>query len=130
MPEGKIKLSEKYGVNPTLTLCYFCGEDTGIALLGRLPGDVEAPKYSVLDKSPCEKCADYMEEGIIFLGIQDGWDGKGEPKRTGKFFVIKEDAVRRILDNNEELLYDVLKKRVLFIEDDTIAHLGLNKESN
>lgn len=34
-----IRVSEKYGVNPSITICPICGKETGIALLGRLKGD-------------------------------------------------------------------------------------------
>ena len=35
--ENDILLSPKYGVNPTMPVCFWCGEDRGeIALLGRI----------------------------------------------------------------------------------------------
>lgn len=58
----RIKLSEKYGVNPTIPVCFWCGESKNeIALLGRLGDarkgeDIEAPKNMVLDYEPCDKC--------------------------------------------------------------------------
>ena len=52
-----IRLSDKHGVNPTMGVCMWCGEPTGeIALLGKLKGDVEAPRYSTLSYEPCDKC--------------------------------------------------------------------------
>lgn len=38
-----IRVSEKHGVNPSITICPICGKETGIALLGKLKGDKEAP---------------------------------------------------------------------------------------
>ncbi len=48
-----IKVSPKHGVNPTIPICFWCGEEKGeIALLGKLPGDAEAPRNMVLDYEP------------------------------------------------------------------------------
>lgn len=39
-----IILSEKHGVNPSITVYPICGKEIGIALLGKLKGDEEAPR--------------------------------------------------------------------------------------
>lgn len=39
-----IILSEKHGVNSSITVCPICGKEIGIALLGKLKGDEEAPR--------------------------------------------------------------------------------------
>lgn len=39
-----IRVSEKHGVNPSITICPICGKETSIALLGKLKGDKEAPR--------------------------------------------------------------------------------------
>lgn len=62
-----IPLSMKHGVNPTITVCFWCGEDDGVALLGKLPGDAEAPKRMVADFEPCSKCAEKMETGFTIM---------------------------------------------------------------
>lgn len=41
--EGII-LSEKHGVNASISVCLLCGKDIGIVLFGKLEGDKEAPK--------------------------------------------------------------------------------------
>ena len=47
---NNIKLSEKYGMNPTIPVCFFCQEEKNeIALLGKLKGDAEAPKIAIID---------------------------------------------------------------------------------
>ena len=44
-----IQVSPKHGLNPTIPVCFWCGKERGeVALLGRLPGDAEAPKNVVL----------------------------------------------------------------------------------
>ncbi len=48
-----ITLSERYGVNPAIPVCYFCNEEKAeIILAGRLPQDREAPRHAVWDKKP------------------------------------------------------------------------------
>lgn len=44
MAKDSIKLSPKHGVNPSILHCICCGKDYGIAMLGKLKGDKEAPK--------------------------------------------------------------------------------------
>lgn len=39
-----IIFSEKHGVNPSITVCPICGKEIGIALLGKLKRDEEAPR--------------------------------------------------------------------------------------
>ena len=52
-----IRLSDRHGVNPTLCMCFWCGEDTGdLALLGRMKGDVEAPQKAIVNYDPCPDC--------------------------------------------------------------------------
>jgi len=68
---SSITLSSKYGVNPSLMQCFFCGEASGVALCGRLPGDAEAPHMMCLDHEPCSECKKHMEMGIILVSVQD-----------------------------------------------------------
>ena len=55
-----IKLSPKYGVNPTIPCCFFCGKEKNeIALLGKVgkrDEDIEAPMHMVIDYEPCDEC--------------------------------------------------------------------------
>ena len=59
--EPSIRLSEKHGLNPTLGVCFFCGEETGeIGLLGKLKGDREAStSLSVLSMPSCREIFDW-----------------------------------------------------------------------
>lgn len=124
-----IKLSPKYGLNPSMGVCFICGEDSGeIIISGKLgryfeDPDIEAPHRAVWHKKPCPKCKEYMKQGIILLSVKDGESGDS-PYRTGKFVVIKEEAMERMI-STKELLTDVLKKRMCFIEDKVWNNLGL-----
>lgn len=40
-----VTLSKKHGLNPSMTVCPICGKAEGIALLGHIKGDEEAPRY-------------------------------------------------------------------------------------
>jgi len=72
---------------------------------------------------PCGECAGYMKQGIIILSVKDG-----DPDyRTGGFWVLKEEAVKQIMDGNPEMLADVLKRRVCLMEDSVCEKLGLTK---
>lgn len=61
MSDKGIILSEKHGVNPSLLCCALCGKDIGIALMGRLKGDVEAPKRCC-DGRICDDCKKSLED--------------------------------------------------------------------
>lgn len=42
-----IRVSEKHGVNQSITICSICGKETGIALLGKLKGDKKSSYENV-----------------------------------------------------------------------------------
>lgn len=97
--EAGVTLSPKYGLNPTMGKCFWCGGDTGeIALLGRLPGDKEAPRHTVLGYQPCDKCAEGWRAGAVVIEVDTFvHDGKppiskdDEGKKvypTGRYVVI------------------------------------------
>ncbi len=105
---SSIKLSPKYGVNPTIPVCFWCGEERGeIALLGHIGDgrrheDIEAPRYAVLDYEPCDKCKCNMSHGFTLM------EATQHPNRrtsvpaqsgiypTGNYVVVKPDAIHRI----------------------------------
>lgn len=65
-----IRVSEKHGVNPSITICPICGKETGIALLGKLKGDKEAPRKIIGD--PCDDCVSKLgNDKIYILAIND-----------------------------------------------------------
>lgn len=72
-----IRISEKHGVNPSITICPICGKDTGIALLGKLKGDEEAPRKIIGDL--CDDCISKLgNDKIYILAINDqGYNTKG-----------------------------------------------------
>ena len=85
MSNAGIKLSPKHGLNPTIPVCFWCGEERNeVALLGHIGDgrkheDFEAPMHMVIDYEPCE-----MQKGVY---------------PTGRYVVIKRDAARKMFDN-------------------------------
>lgn len=80
-----IRVSEKHGVNPSITICPICGKETGIALLGKLKGDKEAPMRMLSD--PCDDCVSKLgNDKIYILAIND--QGYGT-----KTIIIKRSAL-------------------------------------
>ena len=82
---GTIRLSEEHGVNPTLLCCPLCGIDTGVALIGKLPGDEQAPRRSS-DVGPCDECSDLMKQGFLFVEV----DGD---HYTGNKWVVRSEVI-------------------------------------
>ncbi len=65
-----IILSEKHGVNPSITICPICGKETGIALLGKLKGDEKAPMRMLSD--PCDDCVSKLgDDKICILAVNE-----------------------------------------------------------
>ena len=103
--EKGIRLSPKHGVNPTLLKCFWCGGDMGIALLGKLKGDAEAPRETCMGLEPCDKCKANMVKGVALIEIDGDGSKYGGNERfafhspdgkkhwpTGRFAVLKEGA--------------------------------------
>lgn len=127
-----IALSKKHGVNPSVTKCFWCGKETGVALFGRIPRhraekmfgtdfvkhherdpEVEAPRSVVLDMDPCEGCEVWAHSKEVVFFVEAEESG-GESRPTGRFTCVREEAVRRMLDPGE-LLDDALERRILLM---------------
>ena len=116
-----IRLSKKHGLNPTIKVCFFCGEDTNeIAILGALKGDVEAPMRMVVDYEPCDKCREQFNVGVPLiectytnnnrLAISHDTDGH-EVYPTGRWCVITEEGAKSIFSDKAS------KGRPICVED-------------
>lgn len=129
---NSILISEKYGVNPTLPVCFWCGEENGtVALLGRLKGDVEAPRHPCLNYDPCPACEEQWKQGITLIEASETPTRDGQPSMqatpkaypTGRLFVITEEAVERIFQP-EEYVKGVLRARMAFVDQDVFQMLA------
>ena len=126
---GRIPISPKYGVNPSCTICFFCREASGIALFGRMKGDVEAPSAVLIDYEPCNKCKELFKQGSLLLEVDTCPHIGGQPAiqqqenqklyPTGRYNVIKKEACKRIFGTiHEKTLLDVETYNLLFSEVD------------
>lgn len=108
-----ITISPKYGANPSMDLCFWCGQPKGLILCGRMHKkkgdrtDVEAPKGMVMNLEPCDKCKENFNLGVQIVEVVD--DGskfhndltfaiQAEDKKvkwpTGRFVVMKAEAIK------------------------------------
>lgn len=94
--EKGIPLSPKHGLNPSVVYCPICGKDTGIALMGKMKGDAEAPHKVQGDL--CEDCAkDYIT-------ICEAEPRKRKPKLTGRAVFLKREVIAEKFRNEKTVL--------------------------
>lgn len=142
----------KHGLNPSVTRCFWCGKDIGVALLGRLPTDraekmfgkdndsvkrarrnreteMEAPRSIVTDLEPCEGCEVWKRSSEGVFVIEAAGDEK-DPKPTGSYMLVKDAAIKRML-NPGPLLDRVLEKRVMMLDtaDYSVIFLPESRDS-
>ena len=120
-----IKISPKYGVNPTIPVCFWCGKQKNeIALMGRMKGDIEAPKNMVLDYVPCEECQSHMAMGVTVLEASDHPNTEGQPPMqkgvypTSRFVVVTTECADRVF--NAYAPWSEGKK--VFVDSDVFSH--------
>lgn len=127
MGRKSIKLSPKHGVNPSITHCECCGKTIGIAMLGKLKDDAEAPKDIAMGL--CDDCQKVIDaDGLMIIEVKNGESGPN-PHRTGRIVGISKEAKNRIFKDTtstiaymEEELFQKLFGDVEFQkqkEDDT-----------
>lgn len=127
---GRILLSEKHGLNPSIVACPYCGKGKNEIALTGLAGeewakknghsDGKMPMYVHLegDIEPCEECKKLGVAMVEVLSEQN-------KSQTGNKWLVKEDFIRRIIQNND-LLQTVLEKRILLISAETATMIGLH----
>lgn len=123
-------MSKKYGVNPTIPLCFWCGKEKNeIALLGKLPNDAEAPHFTWLvgDYEPCKACEELRKQGIDLIEVSDHpivhpkqpkWYGVYP---TGHHIILKESGVRAVF--KPETADRLCESRIGFMDQETYANL-------
>ena len=133
MSDDGLVLSDKHGMNPTIAVCFFCGQSKDEIILTGRAGEKIAkkaghpdgamPMYSCVDKVPCETCAKYMENGIIVIETEDNPVNREYPERTGNMWVMGEKILARILDGKTAKA--ALETRAVFVERSVVRILGL-----
>jgi hypothetical protein len=126
-------LSEKHGVNPTIPICFWCGKSKNeIALLGKMKGDVEAPRNMVLNYEPCDECKANMSTGVTFMEASQTPCTNGQPEMqrglypTGRWFVVKPEAVHKII-NDADMADSIVKHGKTFVDVQTFNQLMPSK---
>ena len=132
MSNNEIKLSKKYGVNPTLCKCFFCGEDKHIALLGHIGDyrkneDIEAPKECIMDYEPCDKCQENMSMGVTLIEVsperpmdnRPPMRAKGDQEvyPLGRWCVMKTESIKRAFG------LDVEQGQSIFIDSEIMDNI-------
>lgn len=108
-----IRLHPKYGVNPTISQCFWCGKDKNeLALLGAAYRE-EAPRHMVLDYEPCDECKKNMALGITLMEATK--TPGDDPKPTGRWMVVKEDVIPRLFQP-ESVVENVLRYRKAYLD--------------
>ena len=89
-----IHLSKKHGVNPSIEICAVCGKGIGVALLGRLKNDAEAPGEVCLGNL-CDTCQSVVDAGgtLIIETVDDEQYSKN-PTRTGRIVGITHEPLK------------------------------------
>jgi hypothetical protein len=115
-----------YGGFSKVGLNYHCGNPSCDFVCGtRRDGrGVELEDHETIkNMGVCKECTDFMKQGVCLISVRDGESGEN-PCRTGKFVVIKDEAIKEIV-NDGDMAEDILKKRMCFVEDTTWEALGL-----
>lgn len=88
----------------------------GVALLGKLPGDKEAPHDIILNYDPCDKCKSQWNQGVTVLEVTKTCPSEGEPPFqdnlwvTGRYVVFDEDKKGDIFLALEEDFEEILHR--------------------
>lgn len=120
-----------------LLKCFLCGGDGDIIIGKRATSapegesKVEKMHGKIMHTEPCGKCKEYMKQGVIIITIdpEKSGDKIEDAWRTGGWFVVKENAVKRMAevstDEGKKAINQAISKRVLFMAHDIAETLGL-----
>lgn len=126
-----IPLSKKHGANPTMLICFWCGKEKGIALMGKLKGDAPAPPGVICDYDPCPECEAIFNQGIQVIGVTTEPIMKDMPPISHKddgtplypdttYFVAREEYANQLYPDNPEAVESVLRTRRLLMPSEMV----------
>lgn len=130
---SSIKISPKHGLNPSVLKCFWCGEDIGLALCGRMKGDEQAPPFMIGSYEPCDKCKENFAKGILAIGVCEHPIAEDFPPvckdengnflyPDGSHIVLTEQGVKRIL-NDQVIIDEVIKRKAMFMSNIIVHQL-------
>ena len=113
-----IKLSKSHGLNPSVEMCFFCGEAKSLMLFGKLDKeDSEAPREIFTNYDPCDKCEETFNTGFLVVEVSQNPVQEDQPALngvypTGRYALLSsqgEDRLREVFtaipeDTNKILL--------------------------
>ena len=90
MSKDSITLSKKHGLNPSLTSCPICGKETGgIALMGRLKDDMEAPRHCITSLFDlCDDCKARLDKEVLIYEMD-----RENNKPTGRYIFVPKEHI-------------------------------------
>lgn len=111
--KDSIILSEKHGVNSSIIVCTLCGKDMGIALMGKLKDDAQAPKQVSIGEI-CADCIKQLEEDKVrcFVDLAKGRYIKIKDEDVSEEYLKKVGDVRWLpipSDNFNEIFGEHIK---------------------
>lgn len=127
-----ITLHPKYGVNPSVEICFWCQKETGVVLYGnKIKG--EAPRTSYTSYDFCDDCTEEKAKGVSLIECQEDpvhlkqvpmkiEHGMVDVYPTGRWCVINEDGIRKIFD--EAAAQSAISHRMACVEPDVWAHIA------
>lgn len=91
-------------------------KETGIALLGKLKGDVEAPKD--IYQGLCDQCEGVIKQGgVMIIEVRDG-EKSENPYRTGRLVGCSKEFKDRMKMNSPIVYMEKTLFSKLFNEED------------
>lgn len=107
MHSHRLTPSDQHGLNPTISVCFFCEQDKELKLFGKLKGDVKAPQRALVDYQPCEACKKKMAIGTTVIEVVTTSNGLPPIKKgvwpTGRWVVLKKDVAYKLFNNTNPL---------------------------
>lgn len=98
-----MKLSKKFGANPSVQVCPCCGKDMAVLLLGtsyKENGKVAQAPPKIATGELCDDCKKVIENGgIFFIEVRDGEQQRSPqaPYRTGRVVGVRREWVEKHL---------------------------------
>ena len=117
-----MRISKDHGLNPSINVCFFCGQDKELLMFGKLKGDVKAPQRVMANYTPCKACAEKFAKGrLVIEVVQTDTGGLPIVKGawpTGRWCVLDRGTAAKLfkdLNNRpvllEQPLYEALIER-------------------
>lgn len=122
---------EEYGLNPTVMVCLYCGQDTGcIALMGNsMTG--RAPARAVLSLKRCKKCEKEYRNAVMFVEmVEDG----GQLRPTGRWAALSKEWPG-LKDVDDPRIKEMIRTEYVLVDPEVFQMLfegkgaGTNKDA-